>query len=287
MGHHYRIGKEHEIARVGFNLEILSQAAARSHRPPERVVVGAAAAAHSEGRNRQVTLGKSFWGPYKLFRASWLLRTGSLITVGGVVGSMTLKRDVERGCLTTLDGQPITGRRALLFDFIEAHCLTVAQAHVAMQKHGVSVRKVPFNANAQLLDEGIEWDQAYALSSSVIHGYTKAFRGDQLAVLNRTWSTIARRQDGSTALAPSLPEDLQDAFGEQTLLHFTLSQLRGLKSNKTALSKDQQVASECPSCHSKDRARPRASGVGKREGHMHRRRHPEVPGSTATVCMYA
>ena len=200
---------------------------------------------------------------------------------------MTLKRDVERGCLTTLDGQPITGRRALLFDFIEAHCLTVAQAHVAMQKHGVSVRKVPFNANAQLLDEGIEWDQAYALSSSVIHGYTKAFRGDQLAVLNRTWSTIARRQDGSTALAPSLPEDLQDAFGEQTLLHFTLSQLRGLKSNKTALSKDQQVASECPSCHSKDRARPRASGVGKREGHMHRRRHPEVPGSTATVCMYA
>ena len=76
---------------------------------------------------------------------------------------------------------------------------------------------------------------------AVIHDYTKTFRGDQLAVLNRTWSTIARRPDGTTALAPSLSEDLQDAFGEQTLLHFTLSQLRGQKSNKTALSKDQQV----------------------------------------------
>jgi len=102
VGHHYHIGKEHEIARVGFNLELLSQAAAKSRRPPERVVVGAAAAAHSEGRNRQVTLGKSFWGP---------LKTGSLITVGGFVGSMGLQRDVECGCLTTLDGQPITGRR--------------------------------------------------------------------------------------------------------------------------------------------------------------------------------
>ncbi len=60
VGHHYHIGKEHEIARVGFNLEMLSQAAAKSRRPPERVVVGAAAAAHSEGRNRQVTLGKSY-----------------------------------------------------------------------------------------------------------------------------------------------------------------------------------------------------------------------------------
>jgi hypothetical protein len=78
-------------------------------------------------------------------------------------------------------------------------------------------------------------------ASSVIHNYTKTFRGDQLAVLNRTGSTIARRPDGTTALAPSLPKELQDAFGEQTLLHFTLSQLRGQKSNKTALSKDQQV----------------------------------------------
>ena len=65
------------------------------------------------------------------------MRTGSLITVGGVVGSMTLKRDVERGCLTTLDGQPITGRRALLFDVIEARCLAIAEAHVTMQKHGI------------------------------------------------------------------------------------------------------------------------------------------------------
>ena len=34
----------------------------------------------------------------------------------------------------------------------------------------------------------------------------------------------------------------QDAFGAKTLLDFTLSQLRGQKSKKTALSEDQQVA---------------------------------------------
>jgi hypothetical protein len=245
LGHHYHTGKEHQIARVGFNLEILSQAAARCRRPPEREVVGAAAAAHSEGRNRKVTLGKSFWGPYKLFRARGLLRTGSLITVGGFAGNKADKRNVERGCLTTLNGQPITGRRALLFDVIEARCLAIAEAHVTMQKHGISVRKVPFNANAQLLDEGIEWDQAYGTTSAVIRGYTKAFRGDQLAVLKSTWSTTARRQNGTTAQAPSLPEefqDPQDAFGAKTLLDFTLSQLRGQKSKKTALSEDQQVA---------------------------------------------
>jgi hypothetical protein len=114
-----------------------------------------------------------------------------------------------------------------------------------MQKHGISVRKVPFNANAQLLDEGIEWDQAYGTSSAVIRGYTKAFRGEQLAVLNRTWSTIAIQQDGTTAPAPSLPEEFQvpqDAFGAKTLLDFTLSQLRGQKSKKQELSEDQQVA---------------------------------------------
>ena len=36
-------------------------------------------------------------------------------------------------------------------------------------------------------------------------------------------------------------QQMQGIQGEQTLLHFTLSQLRGQKSNKTALSKDQQV----------------------------------------------
>jgi hypothetical protein len=64
-------------------------------------------------------------------------------------------------------------------------------------------------------------------------------------VLNRTWSTIAIQQDGTTAQAPSLPEefqDPQDVFGQKTLLDFTLSQLRGQKSKKTALSEDQQVA---------------------------------------------
>ncbi len=60
-------------------------------------------------------------------------------------------------------------------------------------------------------------------------------------MLNRTWSTRARKQDGTTAQAPSLPE-LQDVFGENTLLEFTLTQLRGQKSKKTALSEDQQVA---------------------------------------------
>jgi hypothetical protein len=164
-----------------------------------------------------------------------------LITVGGFAGNKADKRNVERGCLTTLNGQPITGRRALLFDVIEARCLAIAEAHVTMQKHGISVRKVPFNANAQLLDEGIEWDQAYGTTSAVIRGYTKAFRGDQLAVLKSTWSTTARRQNGTTAQAPLLSEELKDVFGENTLLDFTLAQLRGQKSNKTALSKDQQV----------------------------------------------
>jgi hypothetical protein len=245
LGHHYHDGKEHQIARVGFQLERISQAAAKCRRAAAHEVVGASAAQHSEGRNKKVTLDKSFWGPYNLFRARRLLKTGSSITVGGFAGSMGAKRDVERGSLTTLNGQPITGKRAGLFDVIEARCLAIAEAHVKMEKHGISVRKVPFNANAQLLDEGIEWDQAYSTTSAVIRGYTKAFRGDQLAVLNRTWSTTARRQDGTTAQAPSLPEELQvpqDAFGEKTLLDFTLSQLRGQKSKKTALSEDQQVA---------------------------------------------
>jgi len=123
--------------------------------------------------------------------------------------------------------------------------MAIAEAHVTMDKHGISVRKVPFNANAQLRDEGIEWDQAYGTTSAVIRGYTKAFRGEQLAVLNRTWSTIAIQQDGTTAPAPSLPEEYQkpqDVFGAKTLLDFTLSQLRGQKSKKQELSEDQQVA---------------------------------------------
>ena len=64
-------------------------------------------------------------------------------------------------------------------------------------------------------------------------------------MLKSTWSTTARRQNGTTAQAPSLPEefqDPQDVFGQKTLLDFTLSQLRGQKSKKTALSEDQQVA---------------------------------------------
>ena len=40
--------------------------------------------------------------------------------MGGFAGSIGAKRNVERGCLTTLNGQPITGKRALLFDVIEA-----------------------------------------------------------------------------------------------------------------------------------------------------------------------
>ncbi len=51
-----------------------------------------------------------------------------------------------------------------------------------------------------------------------------------------------RRQDGTTAQAPLLSEELKDVFGENTLLDFTLAQLRGQKSKKTALSEDQQVA---------------------------------------------
>ena len=84
-------------------------------------------------------------------------------------------------------------------------------------------------------------------------------------------------------------QQMQGIQGEQTLLHFTLSQLRGQKSNKTALSKDQQVELLLSARRviQKDRARPRAPGVGKREGHMHRRRHPDAPGTPATVCMYA
>jgi hypothetical protein len=44
-----------------------------------------------------------------------------------------------------------------------------------------------------------------------------------------------------------------------------------------------RVASARPSCHPTDRARPRAPGVGKREGHIHRRRHPQAPGPILTV----
>ena len=245
LGHHYHKDKEHQIARVGFLLERISQAAAKCSRPAAHEVVGACAAQHSEGRNKQVTLGKSFWGPYKLFRARGLLKAGSSISVGGFAGSMGAKRDVERGSLTTLNGLPITGKRAGLFDVMEARCLAIAEAHVNRAKHGISVRKVPFNANTQLLDEGIEWDQAYGTTPAVIRGYTKAFRGDQLAFLKRSWSTTARRQDGTTAPAPSLPVEFQvpqDDFGQKTLLDFTQSQLRGQRSQKTALSEDQQVA---------------------------------------------
>jgi hypothetical protein len=134
---------------------------------------------------------------------------------------MGAKRDVERGSLTTLNGLPITGKRAGLFNVMEARCLAIAEAHVNRAKHGISVRKVPFNANTQLLDEGIEWDQAYGTATAVIRGYTKAFRGDQLAFLKRSWSTTARRQDGTTAPAPSLPVEFQvpqDDFGQKTLL---------------------------------------------------------------------
>jgi hypothetical protein len=52
---------------------------------------------------------------------------------------------------------------------------------------------------------------------------------------------MARKQDCSIAQAPSLTEELQDVFGENTLLDFTLTQLRGQKSKKTALSEDKQV----------------------------------------------
>jgi hypothetical protein len=52
---------------------------------------------------------------------------------------------------------------------------------------------------------------------------------------------MTRKQDCSIAQAPSLPEELQDVFGENTLLDFTLTQLRCQKSKKTALSEDQQV----------------------------------------------
>ena len=65
------------------------------------------------------------------------------------------------------------------------------------------------------------------------------------AFLKRSWSTTARRQDGTTAPAPSLPVEFQvpqDDFGQKTLLDFTQSQLRGQRSQKTALSEDQQVA---------------------------------------------
>jgi hypothetical protein len=151
------------------------------------------------------------------------------------------KREVDRCSLKTLNGQPITGKRTVLFDVVEARCLAIAEAHVKIEKHGISVRKVPFNANTQLVDEGIDWDQTYSTTSAVLHGYTKKFRGDQLAVLNHTWTTTVRRQDGTTAQAPLLPEELKDVFGENTLLDFTLAQLRGQKSKKTALSEDQQV----------------------------------------------
>jgi hypothetical protein len=158
---------------------------------------------------------------------------------------MNTKREVERCSLATPNGQPITGKRTLLFDVIAIRCLAIAEAHVKMEKHGIRVRKVPFNANTHLVDEGIEWDQAYGTTPAVIRGYTKAFRGDQLAFLKRSWSTTARRQDGTTAQAPSLPEEYQkpqDVFGAKTLLDFTLSQLRGQKSKKQELSEDQQVA---------------------------------------------
>jgi len=97
--------------------------------------------------------------------------------------------------------------------------------------------------SAAALSLGIdEYDLDKKFASNCVSERIKTLQDKvRLAVLNRTWSTIARRPDGTTALAPALPEELQDAFGEQTLLHFTLSQLRGQKSNKTALSKDQQV----------------------------------------------
>jgi hypothetical protein len=154
---------------------------------------------------------------------------------------MNTKREVDRCSLTSLNGQPITSKRAVLFDIIGARCLAIAEVLVKMEKHVITVRKVPYNANTQLLDEGIEWDHAYSTASVVLHGYTKAFRGDQLAVLNHTWSTTARRQDGTTAQASSLSQKLQDVFCENTLLDFSLFQLRGQKSKKPVLSEDQQV----------------------------------------------
>jgi hypothetical protein len=110
-------------------------------------------------------------------------------------------------------------------------------------------------------------------------------RPTQLAVLSRTWNTAACKQDGTTAQAPSLPAELQDGFGEHTLLDFTMAQLLGQKSKKTTLLEEQQVALL-------QRARRVIQlivppGVGKREGHIHRGRHPQAPGPTLTVCLHA
>jgi len=166
---------------------------------------------------------------------------GSDITVGGFEGNVAARRQVPRNSLLSLDGQPITGRYMVLFDMIETRCGALAEAHVRAEKHGVSVRKVPFNANAAVLDAAAEWDRAYSVVPKVVREYTKTFRGDQLAVLHRTWPQVARQAGGSVAKAPPLPSEQCGEHGDKTLVEFTMAQLRGQASKKPALSEDQQV----------------------------------------------
>ena len=116
------------------------------------------------------------------------------------------QREVERNSLITLNGQPTTNSRARLFDIIETRCAIIAEAHVRGAKHGISVRRVPHNAHAELSDAEHTWDLAHSTNSTVLSTFTKKFRGDQLSLLSRSWGTTARRTDGTAAPAPSLPD---------------------------------------------------------------------------------
>ena len=169
-----------------------------------------------------------------------LFKRGSKITVGGFAGNMSTQRDVERNSLITLNGQPTTKSRAQLFDIIETRCAIIAEAHVRGEKHGISVRRVPHNAHAELRDAEHTWDLAHSTNSTVLSTFTKKFRGDQLSLLSRSWGTTARRTDGTAAPAPSLPDVSKGDFGDTKLTDFTLAQLRGQKSKKAALSDELQ-----------------------------------------------
>ena len=102
---------------------------------------------------------------------------------------------------------------------------------------------------------------------------------DKVRLANQQMQRIQQEAEGAAAAA-----EVRRAEGAlvQRNLEEEVARLRMRGKGPTG-----RVASERPSCHSKDRARPRAPGVGKREGHMHRRRHPDAPGTPATVCMYA
>jgi len=228
LGHHYRTGKEHQIARVGWHLERLSQAATRQRQGGRVVPKGGPGEAPSgSDRDKQIRLEHAFWGPYKLFLARGILKLGGDIQVGGYEGDRGSKRWVSAASLVALSGQPLSSTFVEIFDVIEERCAVMASKHVLGEKHGISVKRVPFNAKAAHADALEIWNRHHSTDPKFLLTLTKSYKGDCLVELKKNWLLLA---PGTTS--PSLSQKMQHDGGVDTLNQMQIGQLRGTHKTK-------------------------------------------------------